>query len=93
MKATLAFLQTHTGFTDINFVDPLVLDLNGDGLELVARSSISPLFDIDGDFYGERSGWVRPDDGILVRDPDKEVTPHPPALRFAHALDLSLRER
>jgi hypothetical protein len=51
-------------------VDPLTLDLDGDGLELAPASSTGPRFDIDGDFYAERTGWVRPDDGILVRDLD-----------------------
>jgi len=51
-----------------------VLDLDGDGAELTGRSSISPLFDVDGDFYGERTGWVRPDDGLLVRDLDGNGT-------------------
>jgi hypothetical protein len=28
------------------------------------------MFDLDGDFYAEHTGWARPDDGILVRDLD-----------------------
>jgi len=49
-------------------VDPLVLDLDGDGLELVTQSSQSPLFDMDGDGYLEHSGWVQGDDAFLVHD-------------------------
>lgn len=49
-------------------VDPLVLDLDGDGLELTARTNLSPLFDLDGDGFAEQTGWVRPDDGLLVYD-------------------------
>ncbi|NJO35060.1 MAG: hypothetical protein HC869_20065, partial [Rhodospirillales bacterium] len=49
-------------------VDPLVLDLDGDGLELTARSSISPRFDVDGDLYAEVTGWVGVDDGFLATD-------------------------
>ena len=49
-------------------VDPLVLDLDGDGLELTARTPLSPVFDLDGDGFAEQTGWVRPDDGLLVFD-------------------------
>jgi hypothetical protein len=27
-----------------------------------------PAFDIDGDYYAARTAWLKPDDGILVRD-------------------------
>ncbi|WP_170971248.1 calcium-binding protein [Mesorhizobium sp. GR13] len=50
-------------------VDPLVLDLDGDGLELGTLSYGGELrFDMDGDGYAEPTGWVKGDDGILVRD-------------------------
>lgn len=48
--------------------DPLVLDLDGDGIELIAQTAISPSFDMDGDLFAELTGWVQPDDGFLVRD-------------------------
>jgi Ca2+-binding RTX toxin-like protein len=48
--------------------DPLVFDLDGDGLELTSASDQSILFDIDGDGFAERTGWVSADDGFLVRD-------------------------
>jgi hypothetical protein len=48
--------------------DPLVLDLDGDGLELMARGSVSPLFDVDGDMFAEATGWVIRDDGLLAVD-------------------------
>ena len=49
--------------------DPLLLDLDGDGLELNAQvKGRSTLFDTDGDGFLEPTGWVRGDDGILVRD-------------------------
>ncbi|MEO7719934.1 MAG: calcium-binding protein, partial [Capsulimonas sp.] len=61
------FLKTVTG-TFWGGIDPLVLDLDGDGLELLGRTSISPMFDVDSDLYGERTGWVKRDDGFLARD-------------------------
>jgi hypothetical protein len=48
--------------------DPLALDLDGDGLELMARSSVAPLFDVDGDMFAEATGWVIRDDGLLAVD-------------------------
>lgn len=48
--------------------DPLVLDLDSDGVELTALAGSSVHFDYDGDGLAERTGWVSPDDGILVLD-------------------------
>jgi hypothetical protein len=48
-------------------VDPLVLDLDGDNLELTAASG-NILFDHNADTIKTGTGWVKPDDGFLVRD-------------------------
>jgi hypothetical protein len=48
-------------------VDPLMLDLDGDGLEL-KRASASILFDHNADGIRTGTGWISADDGILVRD-------------------------
>ncbi|RWC64200.1 calcium-binding protein [Mesorhizobium sp.] len=48
--------------------DPLVLDLDGDGLELTMRTGTSARFDVDFDLYSERTAWAKPDDGMLARD-------------------------
>src|SRR5690606_16615831 len=48
--------------------DPLVLDLNGDGI--VTKGIGSVYWDNDGDMFGERSGWLDGDDGFLVFDAD-----------------------
>ena len=53
-----------------NFVirrDPLVLDLDNDGLELIGASG-AVLFDHNADGIKTGTGWARPDDGFLVRD-------------------------
>ncbi|MEM8647915.1 MAG: hypothetical protein AAGF86_16430, partial [Pseudomonadota bacterium] len=52
-----------------NWRDPLVLDLDGDGLELTSIGA-GAVFDQDADMFGEPTGWVRPDDGLLARDLD-----------------------
>ncbi|MEA2879899.1 MAG: hypothetical protein QOF14_5095, partial [Hyphomicrobiales bacterium] len=48
--------------------DPLVLDLDGDGLELTRADGGNVYFDIDHDGFAERTGWVGGDDGLLARD-------------------------
>ena len=47
---------------------PVVLDLDGDGVELVALEDSTAFYDIDGDGYRERMGWVAADDGLLAYD-------------------------
>jgi Ca2+-binding RTX toxin-like protein len=49
-------------------IDPLVLDMDGDGIELSSRSGSRARFDVDGDGFAEQTGWVRGDDALLVAD-------------------------
>jgi hypothetical protein len=53
-----------------NFASPLVLDLDGDGLELTLLGTEAAYFDHDEDGFAERTAWVLPDDGLLARDLD-----------------------
>ncbi|EFL88196.1 tandem-95 repeat protein [Ahrensia sp. R2A130] len=48
--------------------DPLVFDLDGDGLESVSLRSSGVSFDIDSDLFGEGTGWLSADDGFLAID-------------------------
>ena len=48
--------------------DPIVLDLDGNGLDLTALSSSVTKFDLDEDGVAERTGWVGSHDGLLVYD-------------------------
>jgi hypothetical protein len=49
--------------------DPLVLDLDGDGIETVGITAGAPvLFDHDGDGIKNATGWIKADDGLLVLD-------------------------
>lgn len=48
--------------------DPLVLDLDGDGLELTQIYAPKMMFDVDGDKFAEFTGWVSGDDGLLAID-------------------------
>ncbi len=47
--------------------DPLTLDLDGDGVETLPADG-QVLFDHDGDGVKQGTGWVAPDDGMLVLD-------------------------
>ncbi len=47
---------------------PLVLDLDRNGVITLAESSSGIFFDHDGNGFAERTGWVSPTDGLLVRD-------------------------
>jgi RTX calcium-binding nonapeptide repeat (4 copies) len=47
---------------------PLVLDLDGDGVELTTLADQVVRFDLDQDGFREATGWVKPDDGLLVYD-------------------------
>jgi len=47
--------------------DPLVLDLNGDGIRTLSTNA-GVYFDHDGNGFAERTGWVSTDDGLLVLD-------------------------
>jgi Ca2+-binding RTX toxin-like protein len=63
-------IKAMTGWDAWSGQDPLVLDLDGDGFDLTAINSWSPTFDVDADLYGEQTGWVGMDDGMLARDID-----------------------
>ena len=63
---------TNTRFNDAqNYViprrDPLVLDLDGDGLELIGANG-TVVFDHNADGIKTGTGWAAADDGLLVRD-------------------------
>ena len=51
----------------IRYVDPLILDLDGDGLEITPLSA-GILFDANGDTIKTGTAWAGADDGMLVWD-------------------------
>ena len=48
--------------------DPLILDLNGDGVRTTNLLGSAVYFDYNGNGFAQRTGWVSPNDGILVID-------------------------
>ena len=62
-------LHQSIGATPPRRSDPLILDLDGNGIQTVASES-GAYFDLDGNGFAERAGWVSPGDGFVVRDLD-----------------------
>jgi hypothetical protein len=54
----------------VGMLAPVVLDLDGDGLELVSRSAAKARFDMNGDGVRDDTGWIGSGDGFLVIDRD-----------------------
>ena len=48
-------------------IDPLILDLDGDGIELTSQND-GVYFDLDKDGFAEKTAWVKGDDALLARD-------------------------
>ncbi|MDR7308817.1 VCBS domain-containing protein, partial [Rhodoferax saidenbachensis] len=48
--------------------DPILIDLDGDGVELIARHASGVYFDSLGDGLLHHTGWVGKDDAIVVED-------------------------
>jgi Ca2+-binding RTX toxin-like protein len=51
-----------------NINSPIVLDLDGDGVEDVSVAASTALFDINNDGFADHTAWIKGDDGFLVRD-------------------------
>ncbi|MDD3775464.1 MAG: calcium-binding protein [Sulfurovaceae bacterium] len=50
------------------FFYPVVLDLDGDGVEITSVLESKAWFDVEGDGVKHQTGWVGADDGLLVYD-------------------------
>jgi Ca2+-binding RTX toxin-like protein len=59
---------TKNVFLEEDFCSPLVLDLNHDGKVSTNINDTSVYFDMDNDGYREKTAWISPEDGLLVRD-------------------------
>ncbi|MET1111292.1 MAG: putative Ig domain-containing protein, partial [Allosphingosinicella sp.] len=56
----------------IGMLAPIILDLDGDGIEMVARDKSKARFDMDGDGSQDDTGWIGKGDGFLVIDRDND---------------------
>ncbi|EHB8454786.1 hypothetical protein JVX81_004792, partial [Salmonella enterica] len=52
-----------------NTSSPIIIDLDRDGVETISLEN-GVFFDHDGNKFAESTGWVSPDDGLLVFDRD-----------------------
>ena len=66
---------------------PVLLDLNGDGIEIITLGQSRAHFDIDGDGRRQIMAWVGPDDALLVYDRDGDrLISHKDEIAFADYL-------
>jgi RTX calcium-binding nonapeptide repeat (4 copies)/Protein of unknown function (DUF2974) len=68
---------------------PLVLDLDGDGLEITNTGS-GVYFDIDNDGLREFTNWVAPDDGLLAFDANGDGVINNASELFGYGSSLSM---
>ena len=54
--------------------DPLVLDLDGDGIDLISFDQSQAFFDLNGDGFATRTGWLNSDDGFVAYDRNNNGT-------------------
>ncbi|MEM6496260.1 MAG: calcium-binding protein, partial [Pseudomonadota bacterium] len=62
-----ADISTDAAFSS-DIVSPLIIDLDGDGVELIGLANSHAYFDLNLDSYAELTGWVSPDDAVLAFD-------------------------
>ena len=57
-------------------VDPLIFDLDGDGIKTTSLDQSRAYFDLDNNGFAERTAWVDASDGMLVldRNNDRQIT-------------------
>jgi len=51
---------------------PIVLDLDGDGVELIKKQDSHAYYDVKGDGFRHNIGWVGADDGLLAIDKNND---------------------
>ncbi|MEB3169294.1 MAG: hypothetical protein VKK97_11275, partial [Synechococcaceae cyanobacterium] len=64
---TLSQLRGRFGQLE-QYTSPLVMDLDRNGIDTLSLTDGRRYFDHDGNRFAERTGWVDPRDGLLVRD-------------------------
>ncbi|EPJ49333.1 MAG: hypothetical protein OFPI_25390 [Osedax symbiont Rs2] len=89
-SATVTFIVN--GVTTPTLTTPLILDLDGDGIEPTTLAD-GVQFDIDGDGHIDQSAWVGSDDAFLVRDINGDGQINGAAELFGSATVLSNGER
>jgi hypothetical protein len=65
-------LQSDYSLIPCQVLTPIVLDLDGDGIELINPEDSKVRFDMDSDGINEIAGWVGADDAMLVYDKNQD---------------------
>ncbi|MDO4719807.1 MAG: calcium-binding protein [Peptostreptococcaceae bacterium] len=68
-KFSIRSIESINQMSQSMYRDPLLLDLDGDGVETISVDE-GIHFDFGNDGFAEKSGWLSPDDGFLVMDRD-----------------------
>lgn len=58
----------------VGITSPIILDLDGDGVETLSAAESASNFDLNGDGLGDDTSWVGADDGFLFIDRDGDGT-------------------
>ena len=64
------FSGSSTGGGGSSGKNPVLFDLNGDGISLTERDDSTQYFNLGGDGYDHRTAWAGAGDGVLVIDAD-----------------------
>jgi hypothetical protein len=67
-SATATVDTRHVGSTCDSGKKPLIIDLNGNGLDIVGVDDSTVFFDVNADGWRENIAWAGPDDGLIVFD-------------------------
>ncbi|HEY8576840.1 MAG TPA: LysM peptidoglycan-binding domain-containing protein [Devosia sp.] len=65
-------------------IAPILLDLNGNGIELTEIGRSNKFVDVDGDGRQHRTAWAGTGDGVLVRDANNDGV-----INLAHEIDFA----
>lgn len=66
------FLDALNDWVENSFSSPIVIDLDGDGVQTIAANDSSVQFDIDGDGNLDNTGWLSPGDAFLAFDANND---------------------
>jgi hypothetical protein len=66
IKSTYAEETRNKVREDSRRIDPLVIDLDGDGIKLVNINKSNAMFDLTGSGFANKSGWISSGDAFWV---------------------------